>query len=85
MEKFRPICSHCKPYKTDKDTYVQLKLESEIRSKGTKWFRRLDTHKVDWKQGCQIFLSTTYQNGNKYTEWPLNAPNGYNIYPMAAK
>jgi hypothetical protein len=22
------------------------------------------------EQGCQIFLGTTYQNGEKYTKWP---------------
>jgi hypothetical protein len=55
------------------------------------WIQRSD-------QGCQIFLSTTYQNGEhvpkdhkiyqmvtKYTEWSLNIPNGHKIYQMATK
>jgi hypothetical protein len=37
-------------------------------------------------QGCQIFLATTYQNGENipitlnYTQKPLNMPNGSKIY-----
>jgi hypothetical protein len=27
------------------------------------------------EQGCQIFLGTTYQNGEKYTKGPQNLPN----------
>jgi hypothetical protein len=30
-------------------------------------------------QGCQIFIGTTYQNGEKFTTWPQNLPNGRNI------
>jgi hypothetical protein len=30
-------------------------------------------------QGCQIFLSTTYQNRKKYIKWPQNILNGQNI------
>jgi hypothetical protein len=37
------------------------------------------------RQGCQISLSTTYQNGTKYTESSQNIPSVYKIYPMAAK
>jgi hypothetical protein len=33
------------------------------------------------KQGCQIFLGTTYQNGKKYTKWPQNRPNGRKNIP----
>jgi hypothetical protein len=42
-------------------------------------------------QGCQIFLGTTYQNGEKctklpkYTKWTQNIPNGHKIYLMAVK
>jgi hypothetical protein len=40
-------------------------------------------------QGCQIFLGTTYQNGEKYTKWPQNVPNGYRhtyiIYHLVIK
>jgi hypothetical protein len=28
-------------------------------------------------QGCQILLSTTYQNDEKYTNWTQNRPNGH--------
>jgi hypothetical protein len=44
-------------------------------------------------QGCQIFLGTKYQNGEKYPndhkicqmaikyfQWPKNRPNGHKIY-----
>jgi hypothetical protein len=38
-------------------------------------------------QGCQIFLGTTYQNGEKiyqitikYIIWPEDIPNSHNIY-----
>jgi hypothetical protein len=37
------------------------------------------------KQGCQIFLGTTYQNGNKLPKSPQNIPNGHKIYEMAVK
>jgi hypothetical protein len=46
-----------------------------------------------FKQGCQIFLGTTYQNGEniqndykiyqmaiKYFQWQLNRPNARKIY-----
>jgi hypothetical protein len=36
-------------------------------------------------QGCQIFLATTYQNGNKYTKQPENVPNGHKLYQIAVK
>jgi hypothetical protein len=36
-------------------------------------------------QGCQIFLGTTYQNGEKYTKWHQNVPNGHEIHEMAKK
>jgi hypothetical protein len=43
-------------------------------------------------QGCQIFLGTTYQNGEKiyhirikYTKWPQNVQNGHKIYKVATK
>jgi hypothetical protein len=32
------------------------------------------------QQGCQIFLGTPYQNGNKYNKWPQNLTNGRKIY-----
>jgi hypothetical protein len=36
-------------------------------------------------QGCQIFLDTQYQNGGKYTKWPLNYQMAIKgIYQMAA-
>jgi hypothetical protein len=34
-------------------------------------------------QGCQIFLGTTIQNGEKYTKTGGNIPNGHKIYQMA--
>jgi hypothetical protein len=34
-------------------------------------------------QGCQIFLGTIYQNGENYTNLPLNYQNGHKIYQMA--
>jgi hypothetical protein len=37
------------------------------------------------EQGCQIFLGTNYQNGEKYTKLQQNIPNGHNIFPMALK
>jgi hypothetical protein len=36
-------------------------------------------------QGCQIFLGTTYQHGEKYTKLPQNVPNGHKKYQMAVK
>jgi hypothetical protein len=36
-------------------------------------------------QGCQIFLGTKYQNGEKYTKLPQNIPNGHKIFAMAVK
>jgi hypothetical protein len=35
--------------------------------------------------GCQIFLDTKYQNGEKYTKWPQNIPNSHKIFPVAIK
>jgi hypothetical protein len=37
------------------------------------------------QQGCQMFLGTTYQNGEKCTKWPQDIPNGHKIYQMAMK
>jgi hypothetical protein len=37
------------------------------------------------EQGCQIFLSATYQNKTKYTKWPQNAPFCHKIDKMAIK
>jgi hypothetical protein len=34
-------------------------------------------------QGCQNFLGTKYQSGEKYTKLPQNIPNGPKIFPMA--
>jgi hypothetical protein len=39
----------------------------------------------DCKQCCQIFLGTTYQNGEKYTKLSQNIPNGHKVFPMAVK
>jgi hypothetical protein len=36
-------------------------------------------------QGCQIFLSTTYQNGGEYIKLPQNIPNVHKVYQMAVK
>jgi hypothetical protein len=36
-------------------------------------------------QGCQMFLGTTYQYGEKYTKWPQLAPKGHKIYHLAVK
>jgi hypothetical protein len=35
------------------------------------------------KQGCQIFLVQTYQNGEKYTNEPETTPNCHTLYRMA--
>jgi hypothetical protein len=35
----------------------------------------------DWKQGCQIFLGTIYQSGEKYTK----SPNACKKYLMVVK
>jgi hypothetical protein len=40
--------------------------------------RKIISGPVATKQGCQIFLGTTHQNGK-------NLPNGYKIYQMATK
>jgi hypothetical protein len=32
--------------------------------------------------GCQIFLVTTYQKGEKYTKQPQNIPKGNKIYHL---
>jgi hypothetical protein len=45
------------------------------------------------RHGCQIFLGTTYQNGekntkwpqNKYTKWRLNISNGHKINQVLIK
>jgi hypothetical protein len=34
-------------------------------------------------RGCQIFLGTTYQNGEKYTKLLYNIPNGHKKYQKA--
>jgi hypothetical protein len=34
-------------------------------------------------QGCQIFLDTIYQYGEKYAKLPLNFQNGLQISQMA--
>jgi hypothetical protein len=31
------------------------------------------------KQGCQIFLDTRYEIGEKYTEFPQNTPKSHKI------
>jgi hypothetical protein len=36
-------------------------------------------------KGCQIFLGTTYQNGEKYTKRPQNVPNGTQNVPCDHK
>jgi hypothetical protein len=36
-------------------------------------------------QGCQIFLGTIYQRGEKYARLPQSIPNGHKIYQMAIK
>jgi NAD+--asparagine ADP-ribosyltransferase len=38
-----------------------------------------------WKQGCQIFLGATYQNGEKENKLPQNMQNVNKIYQMAVK
>jgi hypothetical protein len=35
-----------------------------------------------WRQGCQIFLSAIYQNGENYTKLEFNLPNGNKIYQL---
>jgi hypothetical protein len=42
-------------------------------------------HFVRWVQGCQIFLVTTYQNGENMTRRPQNVPNDHKIYQMDIK
>jgi hypothetical protein len=37
------------------------------------------------EQGCQIFLGTVYQNGEKYSKLPQNIPDVHKIYQMAEK
>jgi hypothetical protein len=37
------------------------------------------------KQGCQIFVDTTYQNGKNIPKWKQNIPIGHKIYEMAIK
>jgi hypothetical protein len=46
--------------------------------------------KSNWVQGCQIFLGTKYQNGEKYTKLhttkcTLSIPNGCKIHQMCVK
>jgi hypothetical protein len=36
-------------------------------------------------QGCQIFLVTTYQNGEDMPNIHKSIPNGHKMYPMAVK
>jgi hypothetical protein len=37
------------------------------------------------KQGCQIFLGTTYQSRKKCTKWPQIIPNDNKIYQRTTK
>jgi hypothetical protein len=37
------------------------------------------------EQGCQIFLGTTYQNGEKYTKLLPKLPNCHNLNKKAVK
>jgi hypothetical protein len=41
--------------------------------------------KANADKGCQIFLCATYQNGEKYTTWPQNVPNGNYNSPKGLK
>jgi hypothetical protein len=47
------------------------------------------TWDLEWEQGCQIFLGTTYQNRknipNNHTEWPQNITNGCKTDQTALK
>jgi hypothetical protein len=36
-------------------------------------------------QGCQIYLGTTYQNGEKFTKLPQNITNGHKTYQTVVK
>jgi hypothetical protein len=36
-------------------------------------------------QGCQIFIGTKYQNGDKYTKLPQNKTNDHKVYQMTVK
>jgi formylmethanofuran dehydrogenase subunit A len=40
---------------------------------------------VGLNQGCQIFLSTTYQNGEKIAKWPYNITFGRKKDKLAIK
>jgi hypothetical protein len=37
------------------------------------------------RQGCQIFLGTIFQHGEKYTKLPQNIPNYHKIYQITIK
>jgi hypothetical protein len=42
-------------------------------------------HNLTFGHGCQIFLGTTYQNGQNFNKWPQNIPIRHKIYQMAIK
>jgi hypothetical protein len=44
-----------------------------------RWILQTD-HQRFAAQGCQIFLGTTYQNGEKLTKWPQNIPIRHETY-----
>jgi hypothetical protein len=54
----------------DLNTYLPEKIGISQRT----FFSRLPI------QGCQIFLGTAYQHGEKYNEKPLSISNGPKIY-----
>jgi hypothetical protein len=45
----------------------------------------LTTHRCHGEQGCQIFLGTIYQSGEKYTKMAIKLPKVHKIYLMIIK
>jgi hypothetical protein len=44
-----------------------------------------ETEKISLDQGCQIFLVTKYQNGEKYNKLPRTIPNVHKILQKTIK
>jgi hypothetical protein len=49
------------------------------------WERAPKEEECSEEQGCQIFISTKYQNGEKCTKLIQNVPNGYKISLISIK
>jgi hypothetical protein len=56
-----------------------------MRMCSSKWIPEKIYSERPTRQGCQIFLGATYQNGKKHTKGPENIPKDGKIYQTAIK